>query len=71
VFEVGRALPLFNQRVVALRAESSGELFIDFDSGTSIRVPVNPHYENWELNVPAGGQLIGLPGGGVTYCTPS
>jgi Family of unknown function (DUF6188) len=67
VYEVGPALPLFNQRIVTLRAAKSGELLIEFDSGTTIRVPTNDGYENWEITLPTRDQLIGLPGGGASY----
>ena len=67
VYEVGPALRLFNQRIVTLRAANSGELSIEFDSGITIRVPTNDHYENWDITLPTSDQLIGLPGGRVSF----
>jgi hypothetical protein len=67
VHEVTRALPLFNQRITGCRAVASGELTIRFDGGAVLRVPVNQHYENWEIALSTGEQWIGLPGGGISH----
>ena len=64
VFEVAEALPLFNTRVEAVEAKASGELRIDFGDEVVVNVPVNPHYENWQIVMPDSEQWIGLPGGG-------
>ncbi|CAA9249032.1 MAG: hypothetical protein AVDCRST_MAG76-2178 [uncultured Acidimicrobiales bacterium] len=67
VYEVARALPLFNQRVESVRSARSGELSIRFEGGAVIDVPVNEHYENWEIVLPWGEMWVGLPGGGVSH----
>lgn len=70
VFEVAEALPLFNSRVEAVQASSSGELRIDFGGDVVVSVPVNPSYENWQIVMPDGEQWIGVPGGGVAHHAP-
>lgn len=64
VFEVADALSLFNSRIDEVRAGTSGELRIDFGDDLVATVPVNLHYENWQIVMPDGEQWIGTPGGG-------
>ena len=71
VFEVAEALPLFNCRIDSVRAASSGELRIDFGEDGVATVPVNPHYENWQIVMPSGKQWVGVPGGGVQHISGS
>lgn len=67
VHEVAAALPLFNQRVISVEADDSGELSIHFDSGSHLRVPVNDAYETWQITSGQGELWVGLPGGGVSH----
>lgn len=71
VFEVAEALSLFNARVEEVQARSSGELRIDFGDNVAATVPVNDHYENWQIVMPDGEQWIGTPGGGVHHLPAS
>ena len=71
VFEVGVALPLFNQRVEAIRAHDNGRLRVGFESGWTIDVPVNVGYENWQVIAPDGEEWVGLPGGAVAHLPPA
>jgi Family of unknown function (DUF6188) len=68
--EVGDALPLLHHRVVLARATSTGDLRIGFDDGAVVRVPVDPHFESWQILRRNGEQWIGAPGGGVTHILP-
>lgn len=71
VFEVAEALSLFNTRMEAVHARSSGELRINFDGDVEVNVPVNPMYENWQIVMPDGEQWVGTPGGGIAHIGPS
>ncbi len=66
-YEAAEALPLLFQIVEVLRATQGGELVIDFQSGDGIVVPVNPHYEGWQVTRPDGELWVGLPGGGLGH----
>jgi hypothetical protein len=65
-YEVQAALPLFNQRVMQMRAFLDGTLRVAFDGGSEIEVPSSAAYENWQVVFPDGRTWVGIPGGGVT-----
>ena len=60
------ALDLFGRSITRIDVLDTGQLHVHCGTGWSIEVPVDPSYENWELLLPDGEQLIGLPGGGIS-----
>ncbi|MGW0356281.1 DUF6188 family protein [Nocardia nova] len=49
--------------VVSARADESGALTLELDSGTSLRVPPDDDYEAWSIAGPGGYRVVSLPGG--------
>jgi hypothetical protein len=70
-YEVAPALPLLHQTVRRARIGPSGTLRLEFANDWRIDVPVNPNYENWQLNAGSLGTWVGLPGGDVSAIPPT
>jgi hypothetical protein len=68
---VGAALAVLHRDVSGLRASRSGALRVELADGGLIEVPPNDAYENWQVILPDGRQLIGLPGGDVATFPPA
>lgn len=63
--DLGRlAVALLHKRVANCEASSEGDLLLQFQEGTRIRVAPNAQFEAWSLNAPLF-KLVSLPGGEV------
>ena len=67
---VGAALAVIHREVSGLRAHRSGSLRVELSDGGLIEVGPGDAYESWQVVLPDGSQLIGLPGGDVATFPP-
>jgi hypothetical protein len=57
---------LAGQRVLSGVGFKTGALRLVFESGPLLTVPVDEHYEAWQLTGPSGRMWVSLPGGGLS-----
>lgn len=65
------ALAVLHQDVTLLQAQRSGALLIVIADRGKIEVAPGDGYENWNVILPDGSQIIGLPDGDVTIFAPN
>jgi hypothetical protein len=61
---LGPVLSLFGQIVRTVWLSDAGDLTVEFENGSKLVVPVDPHHEPWRLWEPGGSTLASPPGGG-------
>jgi hypothetical protein len=64
-------MPICRDRVATARAESNGELIIEFTSGCRISVPPHERYESWSFAVLGGEKLFSDPRGALVVAAPN
>lgn len=67
---VSAALAVLHRHVSVVRASRSGALRIELSDGGLIEVAPSDAYENWQVILSDGSQLVGLPGGDVAIFPP-
>jgi len=68
--EVGEAFVLIGKTIKSAVGRGDGSLRISFEDGTELLVPIDPHYEAWEVNSTDGFMVISLPGGKLSTWKP-
>ncbi|MEZ5216367.1 MAG: DUF6188 family protein [Ilumatobacteraceae bacterium] len=67
---VGAVMAVLHRTVTAVRAMRSGALRVELSDGGLIEVAPGDAYENWQVLMPDGSQLVGLPAGDVAAFPP-
>ncbi|MEQ7011352.1 DUF6188 family protein [Actinopolymorpha sp. B17G11] len=57
---------LVGQQVLSSVGFKTGALRLVFESGQLLTVPMDEHYEAWQLTGPLGRMWVSMPGGGLT-----
>jgi|GEM_PF-2068770 len=68
--EAAQASVLLGKTIGSAIAHGDGSLEIGFKDGSRLLVPVDPHYEAWEMNATDGFMVVSRPGGGLSTWSP-
>lgn len=60
---LGPVLALYPDALLALAVGTDGDLRLGFESGASLTVPPDPHFEAWEVSGPGTRLIVCAPGG--------
>ena len=60
---LGPFLSLYPDVLLTLVVQSDGTLLLDFESGATLTVPFDPHYEAWQVEGPGTRLVVCAPGG--------
>jgi len=63
--QAGQAFILVGKTIERAIGRKDGSLDISFVDGSRLVVPVDPHYEAWELSASDGFLVVSRPGGGL------
>jgi hypothetical protein len=61
---------LLHRRVESAHVAADGILAVEFDESTALAVPVDEHYEPWQLTGPGNETIVSGPGGGICIFEP-
>jgi len=68
--ESAQAAVLWGKKVAQATGRADGTLDVSFEDGSRLVVPVDPHYEAWEVSADDGFLVVSQPGGRLAIWNP-